>query len=245
MHCCLVKMHWTSRYPQSIFRLGNHRSDDTSLQPTNLDCIAVYCIEFLRRRLQWVCGLPLPEPHQVQRTSYLQLHDFYRNCDCVESWICYQSNLFIVVIFTVQWKLKILLSTLTSRVILKKGKLCFYFVSSWHIGMYQAVEILPKGKQYPTNVGHDNMSIIRQYYNPIIPDWSMNVSVNYANNCLLPFWRQTIIWTNAVLLSIAPMGTDFSEIGIQNQQFSYKKIYLKTILSILSQHQCIIKWSQS
>ena len=45
-------------------------------------------------------------------------------------------------------------------------------------------------------------------------EWRMHASVNYnisgADNGLAPVRRQTIIWTNGDLLSVLPLGTNFS-----------------------------------
>ena len=46
-------------------------------------------------------------------------------------------------------------------------------------------------------------------------------------NGLSPERRQAIIWTNAGILLIGPLGTNFSEILIEIQTFSLKKIRLK------------------
>ena len=48
-----------------------------------------------------------------------------------------------------------------------------------------------------------------------------------SDNGLSPERRQTIIWTNAGILLIGPLGTNFSEILIVIQTFSLKKIRLK------------------
>ena len=48
-----------------------------------------------------------------------------------------------------------------------------------------------------------------------------------SDNGLSPGWRQAIIWTNAEILLIEPLGTDFSEILIGIQIFSFKKMCLK------------------
>ena len=48
-----------------------------------------------------------------------------------------------------------------------------------------------------------------------------------SDNGLSPELRQVIIWTNAGILLIAPLGTNFSEILIKIQTFSLKKIRLK------------------
>ena len=48
-----------------------------------------------------------------------------------------------------------------------------------------------------------------------------------SDNGLLPGRRQAIIWTNAGILLIRPLGTNFSEILIEIYTFSYTKIHLK------------------
>ena len=49
----------------------------------------------------------------------------------------------------------------------------------------------------------------------------------FANNGLSPGWRQAIVWTNARILLIRPLGTNFSEILIEIHTFTFKKIHLK------------------
>ena len=48
-----------------------------------------------------------------------------------------------------------------------------------------------------------------------------------SDNGLSPERRQAIIWTNAGLLLIGPLGTNFIEILIGIQTFSFKKMHLK------------------
>ena len=48
-----------------------------------------------------------------------------------------------------------------------------------------------------------------------------------SDNGLLPRRRQAIIWTNAGILLIRPLGTNFTEILFSNQTFSFKKMHLK------------------
>ena len=48
-----------------------------------------------------------------------------------------------------------------------------------------------------------------------------------SDNGLSPGPRQAIIWTNAGMLLIGPLGTNFSEILIEIYTFSFKKVYLK------------------
>ena len=48
-----------------------------------------------------------------------------------------------------------------------------------------------------------------------------------SDNGLSPGRRQAIIWTNARILLIEPLGTNFSDILIETYAFSLKKIRLK------------------
>ena len=50
-----------------------------------------------------------------------------------------------------------------------------------------------------------------------------------SDNGLSPGRRQAIIWTNAEILLIGPLGTNFSEILIEILIFSYKKMLLKVL----------------
>ena len=53
------------------------------------------------------------------------------------------------------------------------------------------------------------------------------LTINGSANGLSPGRRQAIIWTNVGILLIRPLGTNFSEILIGIQTFSFKKMYLK------------------
>ena len=54
-----------------------------------------------------------------------------------------------------------------------------------------------------------------------------NITIISSDNGLSPGRRQAIIWTNAGILLIGSLGTDFSEIWIKIQIFSLKKMRLK------------------
>ena len=54
-----------------------------------------------------------------------------------------------------------------------------------------------------------------------------NLTIIGPDNGLSPGRRQAIIWTNALILLIGPLGTNFSEILIEIQTFSFKKMRLK------------------
>ena len=49
-----------------------------------------------------------------------------------------------------------------------------------------------------------------------------------SDNGLSPGRRQAIIWTNAGILLIGPLGTNFSEILSEIHIFSFKKMHFKT-----------------
>ena len=55
-----------------------------------------------------------------------------------------------------------------------------------------------------------------------------DVTIIGSGNGLSPVRRQAIIWTNAGILLIGPLGTNSSEISIGIQTFSFKKLHLKT-----------------
>ena len=54
-----------------------------------------------------------------------------------------------------------------------------------------------------------------------------NLTIISSDNGLSPGRRQAIIWSNAGILLNGPLGTNFSEILIGIQTFSFKKMHLK------------------
>ena len=54
-----------------------------------------------------------------------------------------------------------------------------------------------------------------------------NNTIIGSGNGLSPARRQAITWTNVGILSIGPLGTNFSEMLIEIHTFSFKKIHLK------------------
>ena len=55
----------------------------------------------------------------------------------------------------------------------------------------------------------------------------VNYAITGSDNGLSLVRCLAIIWTNAGLLSIQPLGINFSEISIESQTFSVKKMHLK------------------
>ena len=56
---------------------------------------------------------------------------------------------------------------------------------------------------------------------------SVNNTIIGSDKGLLPVRRQAMIWTNGGLLLIGPLGTNFIEIWIKIQQYSYKEMNLR------------------
>ena len=57
--------------------------------------------------------------------------------------------------------------------------------------------------------------------------WVSKLTIIVSDNGLAPSRRQAIIWTNAGILSIGPLGTNVSEILIEILTFSSKKMRMK------------------
>ena len=54
-----------------------------------------------------------------------------------------------------------------------------------------------------------------------------NLTIIGSDNGLSPGQRQATVWTNAGILLIGPLGTNFREILIKIQTFLFKKMHLK------------------
>ena len=70
-----------------------------------------------------------------------------------------------------------------------------------------------------------------------------NLTIISSDNGLSPGRRQAIIWTNAGMLLIGPLGTNFNEVLIEIHTFSLKKNPFKNAVwnmaAILSRPQCV------
>ena len=69
---------------------------------------------------------------------------------------------------------------------------------------------------------------------PLLTHWGrvtliciIELTIIGSDNGLSPGWRQAIIWTNAGILLIGPLGTNFSDILIRVKKISFKKMHLK------------------
>ena len=76
--------------------------------------------------------------------------------------------------------------------------------------------------------------MIRWWWPLLLTHWGrvthiclVNLTIIVSDIGLSPHRLQAIIWTNAGILLIGPLGTNFSEILIEIPTFSFKKIHLK------------------
>ena len=84
------------------------------------------------------------------------------------------------------------------------------------------------------------VSVFLTHQGPVTHICVGNLTIIGSDNGLSPGRRQAIIWTNAAILLIGPLGTNFSEISIEMQTFSFKKMRLKvSSAAILPRPQCV------
>ena len=90
-------------------------------------------------------------------------------------------------------------------------------------------------KNAPENIVCEIAAILsRGRWVNTLPHWGrvMHICVSKqtsigSDNGLSPGRRQAIIWTNAGILLLGPLGTNFSEIWIEIHILSFKKMHLK------------------
>ena len=74
---------------------------------------------------------------------------------------------------------------------------------------------------------HDHDTCALTHWGRVTHICVSNLTIIGSDNGLSPGRRQAIIWTNAGLLLIGPLGTNFNEILIEILTFSFKKMHLK------------------
>ena len=132
-------------------------------------------------------------------------------------------------------------------------RICVCMLSHWGRVTHTCISKL-------TIIGSDNGPVPSHYLNKClnIVNWTLGnklisplchiyVSVDLvsigSDNGLLPFQRQATIRTNARLLSIGPLGTNFSEISIAIYMFSSMKMSSGNWRAILSRPRRVIQCS--
>ena len=86
-------------------------------------------------------------------------------------------------------------------------------------------------------------STVLTHWGRVTHIWVGKLTSIGSNNGSSPGQRQAIIWTNAGILLIEPVGTNFSELFIEIKAFSLTKLHLKMsfakVAAILSWPQCV------
>ena len=75
-------------------------------------------------------------------------------------------------------------------------------------------------------IGLGNVTITLTHWGRVTHICVSKLTIIGSDNGLSPGQRQAIIWNNAGLLLIEPIGTNFSEISIGIQRFSFKEMHL-------------------
>ena len=70
-------------------------------------------------------------------------------------------------------------------------------------------------------------TILLTHWGRVIHIWVGQLTIIGSDNGLTPGYCQGINWTSAGILSMGPLGTNFSEISIGIQRFPFKKMHLK------------------
>ena len=78
-----------------------------------------------------------------------------------------------------------------------------------------------------TGLQHGKLSYFLTHWGRVTHICVGKLTIIVSDNGLSPGRRQVIIWTNAGILLIEPLGTNFSEISIGIQIFSFTKMPLK------------------
>ena len=126
--------------------------------------------------------------------------------------------------------------------------LYFNVVSHW-LGAYT------KWSLGPSATSNGDISIILHNIhnvNHLLTHWGgvthicvSKLAIIVSDNGLSPGWHQAVIWSNAGILLIGPLGTNLSEILIGIVTFSFKKMHMKMssaiLAAILSRPQCVKK----
>ena len=111
--------------------------------------------------------------------------------------------------------------------------LTFWHLDKWGDDVIIIISWLELEWYWQWTVSHDSL-VLWQGTSNILTHWGREthiciskLSIIGSDNGLSPGRRQTIIWTNAGILSIGPIGTIFNEILIIIHTFSFKKIHFK------------------
>ena len=102
----------------------------------------------------------------------------------------------------------------------------------WNVGHLASASIAPMDYRRPPDNLADSVKwgavpIILTHWGQVTHICVSKLIIIGSDNGLSPGRRQAIIWTNAGILLIWPLRTNFSEILIAIETFSFKKMHLK------------------
>ena len=108
-------------------------------------------------------------------------------------------------------------------------KLCMYLLIDVLISVkpYYQIGHIRHTAELWAMLTHSSECIILTHWGRVTHICVGKLTIIASDNGLSPGRRQAIIWTNAGILLIGPLGTNFSEILIGIQIFSFKKMHLK------------------
>ena len=98
---------------------------------------------------------------------------------------------------------------------------------NWHVHSFENHDSNIIFNVNPPNFSRLAVEITLTHWGQVTHICVGKLTIIASDNGLSPERRQTIIWTNAGILLIGPLGTNFSEILIEIQTFSFKKMHLK------------------
>ena len=109
---------------------------------------------------------------------------------------------------------------LDTKPVLYQGRFC-----SLTVGMSNNIQL--KHREWLFFCALTSMVVCITHWSRVTHICVSKQSIIGSYNGLSPGRRQAIIWSNAGILLIGPLGTNFSEILIGIQTFSFKKMHLK------------------
>ena len=89
------------------------------------------------------------------------------------------------------------------------------------------VKLTPQGIALYEQHQRDHIESLLTHWSRVTHLCLNKLTIVGSDNGLSPGRRQAIIWTNAGMLLIGPLGTNFNEISIEINTFSFKKMRLK------------------
>ena len=99
--------------------------------------------------------------------------------------------------------------------------------STYHLASIYCTKTTASKRRRETFKFWDLVRLILTHWGRVTHICVGELTIIDSDNGLSPGRRQAIIWTNAGILLIGPLGTNFSEILIEIHAFSFKKMRLK------------------